>query len=163
MILKQLTILVPAAQTGPNTISCIVGTYHIFTSANEYAKASGKQPVFHIQLAGVSEQSDFVNGLLSVTPQVHISSIRKTDLVIIPAIKSEFSKPDKENLALVNWIREQYKAGAELASMCTGAYLLASTGLLDNRGCSIHWNAVDNFRKLFPKVNMKAEKLITDE
>lgn len=163
LILKQLTILVPDAQTGPNTISCIMGAYHIFTSANEYAKVSGKQAVFNIQLAGVSEQSDFVNGLLSVTPQVNISSIRKADLIIIPAIKSDFSKPDKENLALVTWIREQYKAGAELASMCTGAYLLASTGLLDNRSCSIHWNAVDNFRKLFPKVIMKAEKLITDE
>ena len=161
--MKQLTILVPDAQTGPNTISCIVGAYHIFTSANEYAKTNRKQPVFNIQLAGISKQSGFVNGLLSVTPQVNISSIHKTDLVIIPAIKGDFSRPDKKNLALVSWIREQYKAGAELASMCTGAYLLASTGLLDNRICSIHWNAVDNFRKLFPKVIIKAEKLITDE
>lgn len=161
--MKHLTILVPNAQTGPNTVSCIVGAWHIFSSANDHWKQNGKRAMFSIELAGVSEQSDFVNGLLTVMPQVNIASIRKTDLIIIPAIEGGFRKPDKENLILVNWIREQYKGGAELASMCTGAYLLASTGLLDNRSCSIHWNAVDNFRKLFPKVILKAEKLITDE
>ena len=161
--MKQLTILVPDAQVGPNTVSCIVGTWHIFTSANEYWKQHGKQPLFNITLAGVSEQSDFANGLLSISPQVEISTITKTDLVVIPAIKPDFKRTEKENLPLVSWLREQYKKGAELASMCTGAYLLASTGLLDSKSCSIHWNAMDNFRILFPKVMMKADKLITDE
>ncbi|MGN6354575.1 MAG: GlxA family transcriptional regulator [Parafilimonas sp.] len=161
--MKHLTILVPNAQTGPNTLSCIIGAWHVFTSANEYWKNKGKQQVFTIRLAGVSEQSDFVNGLLTVMPQANISSIQKTDLVIIPAIQGAFKQLHKENIILVNWMRERYKKGAELACMCTGAYLLASTGLLDNRSCSIHWNAVDNFRNLFPRVILKAEKLITDE
>jgi transcriptional regulator GlxA family with amidase domain len=119
--------------------------------------------VFTIVLAGTSGQSDFINGLLTVMPQVHVSSIERTDLIIIPAIRGDFRKLNKENLVLADWIREHYKKGAEVASMCTGAYLLASTGLLDNRSCSIHWNAADNFRKLFPQVILKAEKLITDE
>lgn len=161
--MKHLTILIPDAQAGPNTVSCIVGTWHVFTSANEYWEKSGKQPLFNISLAGVSQQSDFVGGLLTVSPQVHISSITKTDLVIIPAIKNDFQKPEKENQPLVEWISECYKKGAELASMCTGAYLLASTGLLDGKSCSIHWNAVDNFRSIFSKVIVKADKLITDE
>lgn len=73
-------------------------------------------------------------------------------MIIIPAIKGTFKKPDKENLLLIDWIGQQYGNGAALASMCTGVYLLASTGLLDNKTCSIHWNAADNFRELFPKV-----------
>lgn len=161
--MKHLTILVPKTQTGPNTISCIVGAYHIFTSANEYARANGRRQVFDIRFAGMSAQSGFINGLLTFVPETDVAAIKNTDLIIIPAINSEFTKPSKENLVLVNWIREQYKDGAEIASMCTGAYLLASTGLLRNRSCSIHWNAVDNFRKLFPDVILKAEKLITDE
>ncbi len=161
--MKHLTILVPHTQTGPNTISCIVGTYHIFTSANEYWKSRGKQPVFNIVPAGVSKRSEFINGLLAVQPQMNIADIKKTDLVIIPAIHPAFQKPDKANVIMIDWIREQYKKGAEVASMCTGAYLLASTGLLENRSCSIHWNAVNNFRELFPGVIVKAEKLITDE
>lgn len=161
--MKHLTILVPDAQTGPNTLSCIVGAYHIFTEANNYYQRQNKTPVFTIELAGVSAQADFVNGLLSVMPQKDIASLQHTDLVIIPAIRSGFSKPDSGNQVLINWIRDRYKTGAELASMCTGAYLLAATGLLDHRNCSLHWNAVDHFRTLYPKVVLQAEQLITDE
>lgn len=119
--------------------------------------------VFIIELAGVSEHSDFVNGLLTVIPQKNIAAIRKTDLIVIPAIAPNFTKIEDQNTALVEWISDQYKNGADVASMCTGAYILASTGLLDSKSCSIHWNTVANFKKLFPKVNVRAEKIITDE
>lgn len=161
--MKHLTLLVPDIQTGPNTLSCIIGAYHIFTEANNYCIRQNKNPVFTIELAGVSKQSNFVNGLLSVMPQKEINSIEKTDLIIIPAILAAFKKVEGGNILLVDWILEQYKKGAEVASMCTGAYILASTGLLDKKNCSIHWNAATNFKQLFPKVNLKAEKLITDE
>lgn len=161
--MKHLTILVPDVQTGPNTLSCIIGAYHIFTEANNYCIRQNKNPVFVIELAGVSEQSNFVNGLLSVMPQKEINSIEKTGLIIIPAILAAFKKVEGGNVLLVDWILEHYKKGAEVASMCTGAYILASTGLLDKKNCSIHWNAAANFKQLFPKVNLKAEKLITDE
>lgn len=161
--MKHLTILVPDVQTGPNTLSCIIGAYHIFTEANNYQARHQKNPVFAIEIAGVAEQSNFVNGLLTVMPQRDISSISETDLVIVPAIVAAFKKIEGKNALLVDWILSQYKKGAEVASMCTGAYLLASTGLLDEKSCSIHWNAAANFKELFPKVNLKAEKLITDE
>ncbi len=161
--MKQLTILVPHAQAGPNTISCIIGSYHILTEANEYCKKNGKDKVFTIHLAGVAEQSNFVNGLLTIVPEVNISLIRKTDLIIIPAISTNFKKPDKDNVILIDWIRDQYANGAEVACMCTGAYLLASTGLLNYQICSTHWNIADNFRDLFPEVILKTDKLITYE
>lgn len=161
--MKHLTILVPDAQTGPNTLSCIIGTYHVFTEANKYCIQQHKNPVFNIELAGASAQSNFINGLLAITPQKDISAIHQTDLIIIPAIVAAFREIEGKNATLVEWISEQYKKGAEVASMCTGAYILASTGLLDKRNCSTHWKAAANFKELFPKVNLKAEKLITDE
>lgn len=161
--MKHLTILVPDAQTGPNTLSCIIGSYHIFTEANRYYSRNNRDHIFTIELAGVTRQSDFVNGLLTVMPQKDIQTIESTDLIIIPAITPDFRKIQGKNELLVRWISEQYKKGADVASMCTGAYLLASTGLLDKKNCSIHWNAAENFKNLFPKVNVKAEKLITDE
>ncbi len=161
--MRHLTILVPDMQTGPNTLSCIIGTYHIFTEANNYYERLNKRKLFTIELAGVSVQADFVNGLLKVMPQTNIDALSETDLIIIPAITAAFKKPEAGNVRLVDWITKQYKKGAEVASMCTGAYLLAATGLLDRRSCSIHWNAAANFKNLFPKVDLKAEKLITDE
>jgi transcriptional regulator GlxA family with amidase domain len=47
--------------------------------------------------------------------------------------------------------------------MCTGAFILASAGLLDGKNCSTHWCAADTFRSLFPNVHLRTEKLITDE
>jgi len=60
-------------------------------------------------------------------------------------------------------VEQQYKSGAEIASICTGAFMLAASGLLDGKNCSTHWAAADNFRAMFPKVNLQADKLITDE
>ncbi len=157
--MKYLTILVPDSQTGPNTISCIVGTYHVFTEANRYYD----QLIFNIELAGVSKQSNFVNGLLTVMTQKDIATIQKTDLIIVPAVISNFSAIEAGNSMLSAWILDHYTKGANVASMCTGAYLLASTGLLDNKNCSIHWKSAANFHKLFPKVNLKTEQIITDE
>ncbi|APU97421.1 AraC family transcriptional regulator [Sphingobacterium sp. B29] len=161
--MKHLTILVPDSQTGPNTISCIVGTYHIFTEANRYYDQLNREPIFNIELAGVSKQSNFVNGLLTVMTQKDITTIQKTDLIIVPAVISNFSAIEAGNSMLSAWILDHYTKGANVASMCTGAYLLASTGLLDNKNCSIHWKSAANFHKLFPKVNLKTEQIITDE
>jgi len=49
-----------------------------------------------------------------------------------------------------------------VASICTGAFLLASTGLLDGKNCSTHWAAAENFRDMFPEVNLQPDRLITD-
>jgi transcriptional regulator GlxA family with amidase domain len=64
---------------------------------------------------------------------------------------------------MIDWIGKQYKHGAEIASICTGAYMLASTGLLDGKTCSTHWSAADQLRSMFPKVDLQAGQLITDE
>ena len=64
---------------------------------------------------------------------------------------------------MIEWIERQYKAGAEIASICTGAFLLASSGLMDGRICSTHWGVAENFRNMFPEVNLQTDKLITDE
>ena len=161
--MKHLTIIIPDGQTSLSTIACIVGTYEIFTKANKYWKETGKKSLFDIDLAGVSEKAEFNNGLLTVMPQTHISGLTKTDLIIIPSLVRNFQEAKKGNKLLIDWIAKQYKEGAEIASMCTGAFMLASSGLLDGKSCSTHWCAADNFREMFPDVNVEAEELITDE
>jgi len=158
--MKHMTILVPK---GENNLSSIVGSYKIFTRANEYWKKSGRKELFKIELAGVSKKVDFYNGLFAVKPHTHISNISKTNLIIIPSLNHNYQKAVKGNQAMIDWIREQYKSGAEIATICTGAFLLASAGLLDGKICSTHWSAADTFRLMFPNVDLQADKLITDE
>ena len=158
--MKHLTILVP---DGENNLSSIVGAYKIFTRANEYWRKTGKKEFFKIELAGISKKVAFYNGLFTVNPHTHISKIPKTDLIIIPSLNHNYQKAVKQNQSLIEWIEKQYKHGAEIASICTGAFLLASSGLLDGKTCSTHWSAADNLREMFPKINVQTDKLITDE
>jgi transcriptional regulator GlxA family with amidase domain len=161
--MKHLTIIVPDGQSNLSTIACIVGAYEIFNAANAYWKESGRKQLFKVEVAGVSKQAEFDNGLLTLRAQAQISTIDKTDLIVIPSLARDFQKFSKGNELLIDWITKQYNNGAEVASMCTGAFMLASTGLLNGKNCSTHWSAADSFRSLFPEVNLKAENLITDE
>ncbi|MBT1705957.1 GlxA family transcriptional regulator [Chryseosolibacter indicus] len=158
--MKHLTIVVPK---GENNLSSIVGAYKILTRANMYWKNAGKKEVFKIELAGLGKKVDFYGGLFTAKPEKHISAIKHTNLVIIPSLNHNYTKAVKQNKVLIDWIAEQYKQGAEVASICTGAWLLAASGLLDGKNCSTHWSAADDFRIRFPKVKLLTDQLITDE
>ena len=156
----HLTIIVP---DGENNLSSIAGAYKIFSRANQYRKETSGSALFKIELAGISKQVEFYEGLFTVKPHTHITAIAKTDLIIIPSLNHNFEKAIKGNQQLVDWVAQQYKQGAEVASICTGAFMLAASGLLDGRNCSTHWSAANHFRAMFPKVNLQPDQLITDE
>lgn len=158
--MKHLTILVP---DGENNLSSISGSYEIFNKANQfYLEREGKE-LFNIQLAGISDQVDFNQGLFTVKPHCHISDIHKTDLIILPSLNHDYRNALKGNEILIKWVKDQYKIGAEIASICTGTFIIAATGLLDGKVCSTHWSVAEYFKLMFPKVNLKTDKLITDE
>ena len=161
--MKHLTIIVPDRQGTLGTIASIAGTYEIFLRANEYWKDMGKKELFKIDLAGVSKTADLDNGLFIVRPTTYISAITKTDLIIIPSLDRDYEKALEGKEVLVDWIGKQYDGGAQIASICTGAFMLASSGLLDGKSCSTHWSAGNTFRTMFPKVKLQSETLITDE
>ncbi|HET6224944.1 MAG TPA: AraC family transcriptional regulator, partial [Bacteroidia bacterium] len=111
--MKHLTIVVP---NGQNNLSSITGSYEILTRANEYWKQKGNKDIFKIELAGVSKKVDFNNGLFEVKPHTQISEIQKTNLIIIPSLNHNYTQTVQENKVLINWLEEQYKKGAEIAS-----------------------------------------------
>ena len=158
--MKHLTILVPE---GKNNLSSIVGTYKLFTRANEYWKANHKRELFDIKLAGTSKKVEYYDGLFAVKPHTHVSLISKTNLIIIPSLNHNYEHAVKKNQVMIDWITTQHRKGAEIASICTGAFLLASSGILNGKACSTHWAAANNFHAMFPEIDLQTDKLITDE
>ncbi|MET0462031.1 MAG: helix-turn-helix domain-containing protein [Chitinophagaceae bacterium] len=158
--MKHISIIVP---DGENNLSSIVGAYKILMRANAYVRESRGADLYQIQLVGVKEEVEFHGGLFTVKPQVLLSSVSHTDLLIIPSLNHNYQQTIRKNAALINWIQEQYKNGAEVASICTGAFLLAASGLLNNRTCSTHWAFANTIRKLFPEIDLQEDKIITDE
>ncbi|MCE7073014.1 helix-turn-helix domain-containing protein [Dyadobacter sp. CY327] len=158
--MKIITILVP---DGENNLSSIVGAYKILKRANSYWEEKYKKTLYHIQLAGLSGQVDFHEGLFSVKPHVHISAVSKTNLIVIPSLNHQYEQAIAKNQPLIEWISAQYRGGAEVASICTGAFLLASSGLINGKTCSTHWAFADRFKTMFPEIDVQKDKLITDE
>jgi len=64
---------------------------------------------------------------------------------------------------MLDWVVCQYQQGAAVDSLCIGAFLLAATGLLDGRSCTTHWQFANDFREMYPEVNLLEDKIITDE
>lgn len=159
--MKHLTILVPNGKG--NNLSSIVGSFKIFSRANAYRKSLGKKEVFKIELAGMSKEVEFHDGLFSVKPHTHIKAIHKSDLIIIPSLNHDYDQSVDKNKTMISWLERQYSKGAEIASICTGAFMLASTGLLNGKSCSTHWSAADHLRMQFPNIHVRMDRLITDE
>ncbi len=158
--MKKITILVPQGQ---GNLSSIVGAYKILTRANSYWKEKENKEGYQIELAGLSGEQDFHDGLFSVRPHTHLSEVKKTSLIIIPSVNHRFQEAIDQNAYLIQWLKDQYMLGAEVASICTGAFLLAQTGLLSGKSCSTHWAFADSFRAMFPQVDVKRDGLITNE
>jgi len=157
--MTQVTIVVPE---GYADMSSITGSFEILTMANDYWQTMGNKPLIEVSIAGFVTEQKLDAGFFSVNP-VDIKEINQTDLLIIPSVSHYYEAIIKGNKDLITWIREQYRSGAEIASICTGAFLLAATGLLDGKSCSTHWGAANDFRRLFPNVDLQIDKVITAE
>ncbi|OOQ60885.1 GlxA family transcriptional regulator [Mucilaginibacter pedocola] len=155
--MKQVVIVVPKEFAN---LPSVTGAFHILMRANGYWQKQHAHPLMEVRIAGLGGELKLDGGLFSIHP-VDLTSIHKCDLIIIPSVSHEYTAVLKRNAELIDWIKEQYKAGAEVASICTGAFLLAATGLLDGKSCSTHWNAEADFRRLFPNVNLQTDKLLT--
>lgn len=82
---------------------------------------------------------------------------------MIPALFGDMKSAIAQNEKLLPWIIEQYNKGAEVASLCVGAFLLASTGLLNGKKCSTHWGFQNEFREMFPEVKLIDGSIVTEE
>jgi len=157
--MKHITILVPQGAI----LGSIEGPRQVFTEANKLLVSMGKTALFKVQLAGLSKEVPAAGGIYTVYTDALVHDIMQTDLIIIPALDGDMVKTLENNQDFVPWIVKQYEAGAEVGSLCVGAFLLAATGLISGRKCATHWMAANNFRKMFPNVNLVEDCIITDE
>lgn len=158
MPMKHITILVPNEAVP----AAIVDPRYMFSAVNQFLKDAGNEPAFNIELVGLSKQVSLQNGAFTVNTDKLLDEVTKTDLVIIPAISSDLKPALEANAAFLPWVVNQYNNGSEVASLCLGAFLLASTGLLDGKSCSTHWLFADQFREMFPNVELADGTIVTE-
>ncbi|WP_317898427.1 GlxA family transcriptional regulator [Aurantibacillus circumpalustris] len=158
--IKNISILLPK---GAATLTCIEGSFFMFNRVNEFLVSMGKPPMFNVKMVGLTTDPVSYQGVFSVIPDLSVHDSYKHDLIIIPPVNGEWESIVEMNKEFFPWVSAQYKSGSEIASLCVGAFLLASTGLMNGKSCATHWFAANDFRKMFPEINLVSEKIITDE
>lgn len=157
--MKNITILVPETAV----VESVADPRYMFTAVNEFLKSAGKDPAFSVQFVGATREVRLNNGLFSIHTDAVLKDARKPDIVFIPAITPPLDTALKLNRDLLPWIVDQYKDGAEVASLCIGAFLLAETGLLQGKSCSTHWLFANEFRNRYPDIELVDNRIVTEQ
>jgi transcriptional regulator GlxA family with amidase domain len=87
------------------------------------------------------------------------------EIVLVPGVSfhTHALRETWLDLTVVRWIAEAYQAGASLASVCTGAFVLGEAGLLDGRRCTTHWQAVPHLRSRYPRAKVDEATLFVQD
>lgn len=157
--MKHVSILVPKGAI----LGSLEGSRQLLTQVNHFYRDRGMKPVFDVQLVGIEKETPLSGGLFMANANKLIGEVNKTDLIIIPALDGDLQKALEANKDFIPWIIRQHNNGAEVASLCLGAFLLASTGIVNGRKLATHWLAEGAFRQMFPDVELVTEKVVTDE
>ncbi|KAA2240699.1 helix-turn-helix domain-containing protein [Chitinophaga agrisoli] len=156
--MKEVSFLLTNGVLKPSSLFTAI---EVFEKANQFYTERGERPFYKIEMVGSDLTQHLQNSYFSIQATRDIKSVGKTDCIIIPA--TEYNKTAiRDSSEMIAWIVQQYKEGAEIASLCTGAFLLAATGLLNGKECSTHWKAQEAFMQLFPDLQLCTDKVITD-
>lgn len=157
--MKKISILVPQSAV----LESVADPRYLFTTVNAFLENSGNSPLFDVKLVGEHPEIPFLNGLCNLYPEQLLGETTQNDLVLIPALMGDMKEAIAKNIGVLSWIRGQYEQGAELASLCVGAFLLAETGLLDHKRCATHWAFYPEFKTRYPAVNLVEGCIVTEE
>jgi transcriptional regulator GlxA family with amidase domain len=144
-------------------LQSIADPQYCFNAVNQFVYENTQSTVFDIKLIGIGKQVELNNGQYIVKTDRCIYDATQYDLIIIPAIIGDMDQALNANKEYFPWIIQQYEDGAELASLCLGAFMLAATGLIDSKKCSTHWGYSEDFKKRFPTVELQNGDIITEE
>lgn len=157
--MKHISILVLKGAV----LSTLDASKQLFVKVNDFLQYQGRPPLFQVELVGVSRETSLGEGNYIIHCDRLLQEVDRTDLIIIPMICGDFKEVISNNAVFVPWIICQYKANAEIASLCVGSFFLASTGLLNGKTCAAHWASAAGLQKMYPAIKVAGDKIITYE
>lgn len=137
------------------------GPHEVFSVAAELGAASDREPPFTVFTLAERVGLVRASGGLKVQPDYTLDHHPSINLLLVPG--GWRTRREAENPRLIDWIRAQ-AAQTELAtSVCTGAFLLAQAGLLDDHRVTTHWGSTERLRRSCPEVMVLDEVRFLDE
>jgi transcriptional regulator GlxA family with amidase domain len=157
------TIAIPALHTAESIGA--IGPFEILTKTcglwRQIAEtASG--PLFDVRIVSTNRKPiEYRNGV-TITPSATFRTC-KPDIIIVPSLDEDIEHSLKQNDACVSWLRKSFQRGAQISSLCTGAFILGEAGILDGKQATTHWYFAEQFKKRFPRTRLREDQIIVDE
>lgn len=146
-----------------SVLQAIAGTQYCFNTVNFFLEQAGKPAAFETHLVGLKKEIQPGPPGFTVSPDLLLEKAGKPDLIIIPPLFGDFDQAILVNAPFLPWIKSHYETGTEIASLCVGAFFLASTGIVNGKKCSTHWGFIDRFKAQFPEVEVLDGNIVTEE
>lgn len=132
------------------------GPASVFSSANAIAET----PLYKIKLLSV--EGGLIaseSGVEMMTQPLKSHRFHATDTVFVPGANLPFLEDACDNQALMQWLNKAKPRVGQMASICTGAFILAEAGILQHAKATTHWAACNQFQKLHPDIELDRESL----
>jgi transcriptional regulator GlxA family with amidase domain len=148
-----------------STPATLYGLYEVFSSVGTTWSELTGEPVacrrMAAQIVAPARETFSCAIGLPITPQASLDETPRTDIAIVTDLTlGGLDDPRGRWPAAADWLRRQYEGGATVCSVCTGTILLADAGLLDGLEATTHWSASDIFRRHYPEIRLRPERIL---
>src|SRR6185437_14980470 len=133
----------------------LAGPLDVFGAANAHA---GGAPPYRLCIIGLDATAVHAENGLVVVPTHALDDAPPLDTLLIPGGVGARHCINRD-ARLLSWLRERAKHTRRVVSVCTGAYVLAATGLLDGRRVTTHWNYADDLARRHPALLVEPDRL----
>lgn len=140
----------------------ITGPAQLFYECIEYG---AKLKLHYVSSSEQAEVTSSIGLSYSKLSQYDEFSLSTNDLIFIPGISAQLLTDQQfiqKQQPFYAWLRTQYHNGATICSICTGAFLLAESGLLHHKKATTHWKFIDLFRSRYPAISFQKNSLFVE-
>lgn len=144
--------------TGYNGLQAldVAGPADVFTTAN--ALLARKVAPYEVVLLGERTGPITTESGVSLYAGATLARCGLFDTIIVPGGQPLRIDP-KKRAALASWLRVHGRSARRVASVCTGVYALAETGMLDGREVTTHWRYAKDVRQRWPKIRVNEDAI----
>ncbi len=137
------------------------GPFEVFSVARPAGIHSDEAALFKAITIAEEDRIITCRGGLLVKPHYTLENAPPLDILLVPG--GQGTRRERHNQRLLDWIVEQDKRTDLTTSVCTGAFLLAERGLLDQHRATTHWNSVEWMRTTYSAITMLDDQRVVDE
>jgi transcriptional regulator GlxA family with amidase domain len=135
----------------------VTGPFQVFASTNDLVREAGGRPPYDLRVVARSGAQVMASAGLNLSSRPLPSDGVAVDTLMVAGgqgVEAAAADP-----VIIEWVQKRAKRARRIASVCTGAFLLAASGLLDGRRAATHWSYCAELARRFPKVRVESDPI----